>query len=126
MILRDITKEYEFILGYEESIGYLYGSLVRDKDAVVTSMIIAEMAAYYKKQGKNLLAVLEEIYEEYGYYSEKLISIVLEGVEGQQKIKRIMEDIRHNPIENVGGLHLVKTIDYLNDQTDAGKSDVLK
>lgn len=122
----DITKEYEFILGYEESIGYLYGSLVRDKDAVVTSMIIAEMAAYYKKQGKNLLAVLEEIYEEYGYYSEKLISIVLEGVEGQQKIKRIMEDIRHNPIENVGGLHLVKTIDYLNDQTDAGKSDVLK
>ena len=120
------TKEYEFILGYEESIGYLYGNLVRDKDAVITTMIIAEMAAYYKKQGKNLLEVLEEVYEEYGYYSEKLISIVLEGVEGQEKIKRIMEEIRHNPIGEIQDLKLVKTIDYLNDETDAGKSNVLK
>ncbi|WFA09958.1 phospho-sugar mutase [Tissierella sp. Yu-01] len=120
------TKEFEYILGYEESIGYVYGTLVRDKDGVVTSMMIAEMAAYYKKQGKSILEVLDDIYEEYGYYSEKLISIVLEGLEGQQKIKRIMENIRHNPIETIGDIRLEKTIDFLYDKTDVGVSDVLK
>ena len=120
------TKEYEFIFGYEESIGYVYGNLVRDKDAVVSSMLIAEMAAYFKKQGKSILNVLNELYQEFGYYSEKLISIVLEGLEGQQKITRIMESIRHDPIEQIGDMKLTKTIDYLYDETDAGKSDVLR
>lgn len=120
------TKEYEFIFGYEESIGYVYGNLVRDKDAVVSSMLIAEMAAYFKKQGKSILDVLNELYQEFGYYSEKLISIVLEGLEGQQKITRIMESIRHDPIEQIGDMKLTKTIDYLYDETDAGKSDVLR
>lgn len=120
------TNEYEFILGYEESIGYVYGTLVRDKDAVVSSMLIAEMAGYYKKQGKTLLDVLNGIYEEFGHYNEKLISIVLEGIEGQQQIGRIMDSIRHNPIETIGEMKLEKTIDYLLDETDAGQSDVLK
>lgn len=120
------TNEYNFIFGYEESIGYVYGTLVRDKDAVISTMIIAEMAAYYKKKGKSVLDVLNEIYEEYGHYNEKLISIVLEGLEGQQKIGRIMESIRHNPIEKIGQMILEKTIDYLHDETDAGESDVLK
>jgi phosphoglucomutase len=120
------TREYEYILGYEESIGYVYGTLVRDKDGVVTSMIIAEMAAYYKKQGKSLLDVLEDIYKEYGYYCERLISIVLEGLEGQKKIKRIMENFRHNPINKIGDMKLEKTIDFLNDSTGVGISDVLK
>ncbi len=122
----DITKEYEFIFGYEESIGYVYGNLVRDKDAVVSSMLIAEMAAFYKKEGISLLKVLEDIYAEFGYYNEKLISIVLEGLEGQQLIGRIMKDIRNNPIVEIGSMKLEKTIDYLNDETDAGVSDVLK
>lgn len=122
----DITREYEFIFGYEESIGYVYGTLVRDKDAVVTSMLIAEMSGYYKKQGKTLLDVLNQVYEEHGYYSEKLISIVLEGLDGQQLIGRIMENIRHNPITEIGDMKLTKTIDYLYEETDAGKSDVLK
>lgn len=122
----DITKEYEFIFGYEESIGYVYGNLVRDKDAVVSSMLIAEMAAFYKKEGISLLKVLEDIYGEFGYYNEKLISIVLEGLEGQQLIGRIMKDIRNNPIVEIGSMKLEKTIDYLNDETDAGVSDVLK
>lgn len=122
----DITKEYEFIFGYEESIGYVYGNLVRDKDAVVSSMLIAEMAAFYKKEGTNLLNVLEDIYAEFGYYNEKLISIVLEGLEGQQLIGRIMKDIRDKPIVEIGTMKLEKTIDYLNDKTDAGVSDVLK
>ncbi len=122
----DSTEEYEFIFGYEESIGYVYGTLVRDKDAVVSSMLIAEMAAYYKKQGLSILEVLEDLYEEFGYYNENLISIVLEGLEGQQLIGRIMKDIRNNPINEIGNMKLERTIDYLNDKTDAGVSDVLK
>ncbi|TJX13803.1 phospho-sugar mutase [Tissierella creatinini] len=122
----DISKEYELIFGYEESIGYVYGTLVRDKDAVVSSMLIAEMGAYYKKQGVSILQVLEDLYSEFGYYNEKLISIVLEGLEGQQLIGRIMKDIRNNPIHEIGNMKLERTIDYLNDKTDAGISDVLK
>ncbi|MDG2764879.1 phospho-sugar mutase, partial [Vibrio parahaemolyticus] len=83
----DVTGEYSFIFGYEESIGYVYLDLVRDKDAIVSSMLIAEMAGYYKNIGKTLLDVLEDMYHEYGYYSEKQISIVLEGIEGQYRIK---------------------------------------
>lgn len=122
----DMTKEYEFIFGYEESIGYVYGNIVRDKDAVVSSMLVAEMAGYYKKRGKGLLEVLEDIYKEYGYYSERLFQLVLEGIEGQKRISRMMIDLRNNPILKIGDMKLVKTIDYLNDETDAGVSDVLK
>ena len=122
----DITEEYKFVFGYEESIGYVYKDLVRDKDAVVTSMMIAEMAGYYKKQGLNLLQVLEEIYKKFGYYSEKLISIVLEGSDGQERIKRIMDDIRHNSIESIGEMISERAVDYLTDETEAGKSNVLK
>lgn len=124
--LWDETQEYNFVFGYEESIGYVYGTHVRDKDAVIASMLMAEMAGYYKKQGLSLLDVLNEIFEEYGYYNEKLISIVLEGLEGQQQIGRIMESIRNNPIKEIGSMKLDRTIDYLTDETDAGKSDVLK
>lgn len=120
------SGEYEFLFGYEESIGYTYGTHVRDKDAVVSAMVIAEMAAYYKKKGKNLLDVLEDIYLEFGYFREKLISVVLEGLEGQRRIARIMEEIRREPIENIGNMNLIKTIDYLNDETGNPRSNVLK
>lgn len=122
----DTTREYDFIFGYEESIGYLYGNIVRDKDAVVSSMIVAEMAGYYKKRGKTLLEVLEDIYKEFGYYNEKLIQLVLEGIEGQQRISRMMADIRNNPVTEIGDMRLEKTIDYLNDKTVEGVSDVLR
>ncbi|NLY85266.1 MAG: phospho-sugar mutase [Tissierellia bacterium] len=122
----DKTGEYEFIFGYEESIGYVYGTMVRDKDAVNTSMLIAEMAGYYKKEGKTLLDVLEEIYKEYGYYKEKLVSIVLEGLEGSRRIGRIMDDFRKNPITSFGNIYLRNTIDYLKDDTGNPKSNVLK
>ena len=85
-------------------------------------MIISEMAAYYKKQGKTLLDKLDELYVEHGYYLEKLISIVLEGIEGSQRIGRIMEDFRSNPTENIDNMKLIKTIDYLNDDTGNPKS----
>jgi phosphoglucomutase len=122
----DKTKEHTFIFGYEESIGYVYGTKVRDKDGVISSMLIAEMAAYYKKRGKTLLDVLEELYAEYGYYLNKLISIVLEGIEGSERIKRIMESFRNNPIESIDNMKLEKTIDYLKDDTGNPKSNVLK
>ena len=70
---------------------------VRDKDAVVSTMMIAEMAAYYKKLGKNILEVLEDIFQEFGYYRERLISIVLEGLEGSRRIGRMMEYFREIP-----------------------------
>lgn len=122
----DTTNEYTFLFGYEESIGYTYGTHVRDKDAVVSSMLIAEMAAYYKKLGKNILKVLEELYQEYGYYREKLISIVLEGVEGSKRIRRMMEHFRFNPIKTIGDMNLDRTIDYLFDEAGNTKSNVLK
>ena len=122
----EVTGEHTFIFGYEESIGYVYSTIVRDKDAVISSMLLAEMAAYYKKRGKTLLDVLYELYEEHGYYKEKLISIVLEGLEGKSRIERIMESFRAKPIETIGEIKLKRTIDYLNDKTDTPPSNVLK
>lgn len=117
---------YTFIYGFEESIGYVYSDFVRDKDGIISSMIIAEMAAYYKGQGKTLLDKLEELYKEHGYYLDKIIALVLEGVEGSRRIVRIMDSFRKNPIENIGGMQLLKTIDYLYDETGEPKSNVLK
>lgn len=122
----DITKEHTYLFGYEESIGYVYGTNVRDKDAINSTMLIAEMAAYYKQRGKTLLDVLEDIYEEFGYYNEKLISIVLEGLEGSQRIKRMMDAFRKEPITNIGEMKLESTIDYLLDETGNAKSNVLR
>lgn len=133
----DITKEHTFIFGFEESIGYVYGTMVRDKDGVISSMLISEMAAYYKKEGKTLLDVLEELYKEFGYYKEKLISIVLEGLEGKERFESIMKGIRENPITQIGDKKLIMTMDYLNgeikdlekgtlEETHMPKSNVLK
>lgn len=122
----DKTGEKTYVFGYEESIGYSYGSFVRDKDAVSSAMMISEMAAFYKKQGKSLLDVLEDLYKENAYYGEKLISIVLEGLDGQALIGRIMEDFRANPIKEMDGIKLLEVIDYKNDETGLPKSNVLK
>ena len=116
----------EFIFGFEESIGYNYKTFVRDKDAVNSAMLISEMTAYYKDKGKSLLDVLDDIYDKFGYYSNEVQSIVLEGLDGANKIKRIMETIRNNPIEEVIGLKVKNIVDYLNDDTGLSKSNVLK
>lgn len=109
------TKEKSFIFGYEESIGYSYGTFVRDKDAISSSMLIAEMAGFYKKMKKSLLDVLDDLYKEFGYHDKSLFSIVMEGIDGQEKIKRIMEDFRKNPIEEIGDIKLYNTKDYYYD-----------
>ena len=112
--INDFKKDdsYEFIFGYEESIGYVAGTFVRDKDAVISSMLLCEAAAYYKSQGKTLIDILNEIYEEFGYYRENLISLVLEGIEGQERISRMMEEYRKDNPKTIGDAKLVKYIDY--------------
>lgn len=116
----------KFIFGFEESIGYNYKDFVRDKDAVNSAMMIAEMAGYYKKMGKSMLDVLDEIYKEHGFYANDVISITLTGIDGQERIGRIMESVRQNPIKDLAGLKTDHIIDYKNDDTGLAKSNVLK
>lgn len=108
----DTTKEYTYIFGYEESIGYNIGDYLRDKDGVSATLILAEMAGYYKKLGKTLIDVLNELYEKFGYYREKTISIVLEGVKGQERIKRMMVEYRKNNAGSIGDSNLAQITDY--------------
>jgi len=110
----------EFLFGYEESIGYLTGDFVRDKDAVISAMFIAEMTAYYLKNGLNLLQVLEDLYQKYGYYEEDQHSIYLEGAEGEKKIAEIMEAFRKK-LPEVKDMEMVRIEDY-----ETGKSYDLK
>ncbi|WP_291632625.1 phospho-sugar mutase [Clostridium sp.] len=112
--IHDFKKDnsFEFIFGYEESIGYVAGTFVRDKDAVIASMLLCEAAAYYKTQGKTLINILDEIYTEFGYYREDLISIVLEGIEGQERISRMMIEYRKDYLKSIGSAKLTKFIDY--------------
>ncbi|WIF96108.1 phospho-sugar mutase [Caminicella sporogenes] len=106
------NKDKKFIFGYEESYGYLAGTFVRDKDGVIASMLIAEMAAYYKSKGMTLLDGLKNIYEKYGYYKEDLKSITLKGKEGIEKIGRIMNDFRNNPPLNIEDIRVKIIRDY--------------
>jgi len=103
---------HQFIFGYEESIGYAAGTFVRDKDGVISSMLLCEAAAYYKTEGKSLLNVLEETYRIYGYYQEKLISLVLEGLEGQKRIGRMMEVYRQQYPTKINDTRLISYTDY--------------
>lgn len=108
----EVSKEKNYIFGYEESIGYNIGTFLRDKDGVSSSLMLTEMAAYYKKQGKTLIDVLNELFEEYGYYKEKGISVVLEGLEGQKRIKRMMVEFRNIFPREIKGTKLVEITDY--------------
>lgn len=105
-------QNIKFIFGYEESIGYVMDTFVRDKDAVMSSMLLCEAAAYYKSKGKTLLQVLNEIYEKHGYYSEKQISLVLEGIEGKNRIERMMKNYRENFPTTIGNTKVIKYVDY--------------
>ncbi|MBO4693313.1 MAG: phospho-sugar mutase [Clostridia bacterium] len=102
-ILESKGEENRYVFGFEESYGYLAGPYVRDKDAVVASMLICEMAAYYKKEGKDLLEVLEDIYDKYGYFLCIQKSFVCEGQAGMKKISDTMEKIRSNPPKSIAG-----------------------
>lgn len=118
------TDEREFVIGYEESYGYLVGTHARDKDAVVSSMLICQMAAWYKNQGKTLLDGLNEIYAEYGYYLDFLDSFVLKGKDGADKIQKFMVDFRADGSNFFDGI--TNVIDYLKGIDDLPKENVLK
>ena len=107
----DGEKE-RFIMGYEESYGYLCGTYARDKDAVVASMMICEMAAYYKKQGKSLLDVMKEIYEEFGYYRNRLLNYAFEGESGMKFMNGVMDGLRSNAPTEIAGEKVISVSDY--------------
>ncbi|WP_397538373.1 phospho-sugar mutase [Rummeliibacillus pycnus] len=108
---------YKFLFGYEESYGYLIKGFARDKDANQAILILTEAAAYYKKQGKSLLAVLQVLYKEHGYYKEALVSITKKGIEGAKLIKNALTELRDNPLEKIGELHVTEIQDYLKQTT---------
>lgn len=131
------SLEYKYLLGFEESYGYLIGTHVRDKDAVVAAQMIAEMTLYYKEQGKTLYDALIDLYEKYGYFKESLVSVTLEGKEGQEKIASCIEALRNTKLEEVNGIKVNVALDYklskeVNNITkeektlDLPKSNVLK
>ena len=104
---------HEYIFAFEESYGYLCGDYARDKDAVTASMLIAEMAAYYRTQGKTLYDAMEEMYEKYGYYCEQTISITMPGVSGLQRMKELMQELRDKPLTQIGTHKVDYTRDYM-------------
>ncbi len=123
------TGEYKFQFGYEESYGCLIGDFVRDKDAVQATLLAAEVAAFYKSQGKTMYDGLMEIFGKYGYYRESLQSLTLKGTEGEQQIAHIMESFRQNPPKELAGVKVVAVEDYqasLRKELDTGKLDPIK
>ncbi|GCF93457.1 phosphoglucomutase [Enterococcus florum] len=114
---------HTFMFGFEESYGYLIKPFVRDKDAIQALLLLAEVAAYYKKQGQTLYDGLQEIFREYGYYAEKTISVTLSGAEGAAKIKEILERLREQAPTDFAEVPVVLTEDYLKQEAtdDHGK-----
>ena len=139
----EVIKNYEragkpgrFLLGFEESYGYLTGSYARDKDAVGAALMICEMTAFYSKQGLTLCDALEELYKTYGYYREGMTDIYMEGLDGIERRKRVMSTLRENPPKTIGGHKVASVGDFAartytdlatGEKTDSGlpASDVL-
>lgn len=115
-----------YLFGYEESYGYLVGTHARDKDGVVASLLISEMAAYYYSKGMSLYEGLQELYKKYGYFKEETISLTLSGIEGLEKIKEIISYFRNNDIENINNKKVVEVKDYESGIDNLPKSNVLK
>ncbi|NLT08190.1 MAG: phospho-sugar mutase [Ruminococcus sp.] len=111
-LLEEKGEENRYIFGFEESYGYLSGSYVRDKDAVNASMLICEMAAYYRTQGITLLQARENMYKKYGMFLQTLHSFTFEGESGMKKMADIMTTLRNDPPKEIGGLKVVKFEDY--------------
>ncbi|NEW08875.1 phospho-sugar mutase [Paenibacillus sp. SYP-B3998] len=120
------SGDHTFLFGYEESYGYLAGDYARDKDAVIAAMLICEAAAYYKKQGKTLYDVLQELYASFGYFLEKLESRTLKGKDGVEQIGRIMEAWRTNPPSEIQGVSVTEVEDYEQGIQGLPRENVLK
>lgn len=110
------TNEHTFMLGFEESYGYLVRPFVRDKDAIQSLVLLAEVAAFYKKQGKNLYDGLQELFEKYGYFAEKTIALTFDGVEGAQEIKNLMIKFREDAPADFAGQKVIAVEDYASSE----------
>lgn len=119
------SGEYTFILGYEESYGYLSGGYVRDKDAVAASMLIAEMAAYNMRNGTTLYQRLQELYKKYGYCKEAIINRVIGGIVPMDTMKEKMASLRACPPESIGNSKVTKVTDYMCEGTGLPKANML-
>lgn len=127
-LMTSLSGKKTFIGGGEESYGYLIGELVRDKDAVISAAFIAEMTAYYKDKGSSLFDAMLSMYEQYGFYKEKLVSVTKTGKSGAEEIKAMMERFRNNPPASLGGSKVTLLKDYeLQKETDlsSGSTKVL-
>ncbi|MBR4832384.1 MAG: phospho-sugar mutase [Butyrivibrio sp.] len=117
---------YTYLFGYEESVGYAVCEDIRDKDGISAGMLVAEAAAYYRKQGKTLWDVLQDIYAKYGFFAEDEPNIVLEGIPGAQRIQRMMKWIRENIPTEVAGAKTEKVIDYINGYEDIPPQNAIR
>lgn len=120
------TGEHTYLIGFEESYGYLVGTHARDKDGVVATMLVAEMAAYYKAKGMSTYDALENIYKKYGYYIEKTVSFTMPGKDGMEKMAKLMQGLRDKPLTSAVGKSVAEVTDYNVDETGLPKADVLK
>ncbi len=115
--LEEEGRASDFVMGFEESYGYLAGTHARDKDAVVASMLICEMAAYYKMKGMNLVDVMNSLYDEFGYYNNTVESYTFEGAAGMEKMAGIMDTLRANSPAEIAGYKVVAVSDYKTSKT---------
>lgn len=106
------AKSYNYIFAFEESYGYMMGDFVRDKDAVTSSMMVAEMAAYYHKQGMTLADAVQALYEKYGWFMEKTLNLVMPGLDGLKKMQALMSKLRAEPPEEIAGEKVIRLRDY--------------
>ncbi|RDY27452.1 phospho-sugar mutase [Romboutsia weinsteinii] len=120
------NNDKTFIMGYEESYGYLIGTHARDKDGVVSALLISEMTSYYYDKGMTLYEGLQEVYSKYGYFKEELKSITLKGIDGMEQIKRIMNYFRNSKISKIANIDVKELLDYKLGVNNLPKSDVLK
>ena len=120
------TEGGHFILGFEESYGYLTGMHARDKDSVNAVLLISELAAYYKSIGMDLVDAMRALYEKYGYYQEEQVSLSFEGIEGVQKIQGIMNTLRGEAKASYGGKKVLRAVDYKNGADGLPASNVLR
>ena len=115
-----------YLFGFEESFGALCGTYARDKDSVSAALLISEMAAIYKAKGLTLVDALEQLYQKYGYFKETLVSLTFEGIEGVEKIRSLMEELRQHPKESYAGLKVLEVKDYSSGIDGLPKSNVLR
>ena len=107
-----VRRGDDFIFGFEESYGYLAGTHARDKDAVVASMLICQMARYYRALDKNLYQAMQDLYDEYGFYHNRTLSFTFEGSDGARKMTALMDALRTSPLPSIANLYVQTYKDY--------------